>query len=81
MSRSSKDTPNNAKSLLIVNKDIGALKTDKYHTGPVEEKFGIGIKLDEGNFLISDIVETGQAYTQGARCGGGWGCIEGDTIS
>jgi len=69
MSRSSKDTPNNAKSLLIVNKDIGALKTDTYHSGPVEEKFGIGIKLDEGNFLISDIVETGQAYTQGARIG------------
>ena len=69
MSRASKDSEQFAKSLTIVAKDIGASKTDSHHAGPVKEKFGIGITLEDKTFRISDILETGQAYEQGARVG------------
>jgi len=67
--RASKDSPEFAKSVTIIEKDRGASQTDAYHPEAVIETCGIGISLENGTFKINDILQGGQAYKQGARVG------------
>jgi len=64
-----KDSPKFAKVIKIEAKDVGVAHSDSSHTYGVSTTRGIGIELREGTFEIVDTVESGQAFSGGARTG------------
>jgi hypothetical protein len=69
MSTNPKDEPQYALVVKVEDKDVGKSHTDSGHGYGVSTSYGIGISLDEGTFKITDTVESGQAYSGGARKG------------